>query len=212
MSNLITHSEPTKHVSRLAVFIQVLGGALLLGCTIEKTPMTLDLNDARQLRPVNAYHEAIKCKVSIGSVKDDRLRKDDLGMANIRPIYAPNMMPWLQQSLAFLQTSSRLEPERSKAAVSQKAILLNASLRKLYVHPLPSSISANIVMSLIYVMNGQDEISRVYRGNSTGVNWTNSPESINEIINEALNVVMKDIANDLIKLCDGQLTSSVRRN
>ena len=67
-------------------------------------------------------------------------------------------------------------------------------------------------MSLIYVMNGQDEISRVYRGNSTGVNWTNSPESINEIINEALNVVMKDIANDLIKLCDGQLTSSVRRN
>ncbi len=210
MSNFITHPELTERVSRFAVFIQVLGGVLLLGCTIEKTPMTLDLNDARQLRPVAAYHEAIHCKVSIGSVKDDRLRKDDLGMVYIRPIYAPNMMSWLQQSLASLQTSLRLEPEQGKEVVSQKAILLNASIKKLYVHPLPSSISANIVMSMIYVVDGQNEIARVYRGNSTGVNWTNSPESIKEFIDEALTVAIKDIADDLIKLCDGQLTSSVQ--
>jgi hypothetical protein len=157
-----------------------------------------------------AYQEAIHCKVSIGSVKDDRLRKDDLGMAYIRPIHAPNMMSWLQQSLVFLQTSSSLEPEQGKAPVSQKAILLNANLKKLYVHLLPSSISGNIVMSMIYVINGQNEVTRVYRGNSTGVNWTNSPESINEIINEALNVAMKDIVDDLIKLCDGQFTSSLQ--
>ncbi len=158
MSNFITHPELTERVSRFAVFIQVLGGVLLLGCTIEKTPMTLDLNDARQLRPVAAYHEAIHCKVSIGSVKDDRLRKDDLGMVYIRPIYAPNMMSWLQQSLASLQTSLRLEPEQGKEVVSQKAILLNASIKKLYVHPLPSSISANIVMSMIYVVDGQNDL------------------------------------------------------
>ena len=63
---------------------------------------------------------------------------------------------------------------------------------------------------MIYVLNEQKDIARVYRGNSTGVSWTNSPESINEFINEALNVAMKDIADDLIKLCDGQLTSSVQ--
>ena len=207
MRNLFTRTELSRHISHLTVFIQVMGGVLLIGCTIENAPMTLDLNDARQLRPLDAYQKAINCKVSIGSVRDDRLRKDDLGMVYIRPIYAPNIMSWLQQSLASLQASPRLEMEQGKVAVPQKTILL---IKKLYVHPLPSSISANIVMSMIYVLNEQKDIARVYRGNSTGVSWTNSPESINEFINEALNVAMKDIADDLIKLCDGQLTSSVQ--
>ena len=210
MRNLFTRTELSRHISRLTVFIQIMGGVLLIGCTIENVPMTLDLNDARQLRPLDAYQKAINCKVSIESVRDDRLRKDDLGMVYIRPIYAPNIMSWLQQSLASLQASPRLEMEQGKVAVPQKTILLNASIKKLYVHPLPSSISANIVMSMIYVLNEQKDIARVYRGNSTGVSWTNSPESINEFINEALNVAIKDIGDDLIKLCDGQLTSSVQ--
>src|SRR2546430_1871519 len=65
---------------RTSGLIHVLGGLLLMGCAADKTPMMLDLQSAAQVQSRDVEVMGINCPVQVGSIVDDRPKKDDMGI------------------------------------------------------------------------------------------------------------------------------------
>jgi hypothetical protein len=172
-----------------------------MGCTADKTPMMLDLQRAAQVHSRDIEVMGINCPVQVGSIVDDRPKKDDMGIIYQRSIHASNIESWLGEALSNLQANYSLGRSVNEVSAQRTPIVFNAKLKKLYAHTVAVSISANVVLAVGFAIDGQLETFRTYRGTRTMINWANSPDSINELINEALHYAMQDLAADLNRLC-----------
>lgn len=186
---------------RASGLIHILGGLLLMGCTTDKTPMMLDLQRAAQAHSQDSEVMGINCPVRVGSIVDDRPKKGDMGIAYQRSIHASDIAPWLREALSNLQTNYSVGRPGNEVSARRTQIVLNAKLKKLYAHNVAVSISANVVLAVGFAIEGQSETFRTYRGTRTMINWANSPDSINELFNEALQYAMQDLEADLSRLC-----------
>ena len=173
----------------------------LVGCMTADTPLIVDLKPDSKIEP-EATIEG--CLVHVGSVVDERLRKNDLGLVGSRVVSTEDLLPWLQQAFETLNNASARTSSSGVEASSRRLVRLNASLKKLYVHTLLSSISANVLVAVSYAVDAGPLDSRLYRGTETGVNWTGSADSVSELLDDALADIIKNIRTDLMSLCRAQ--------
>lgn len=175
----------------------LLAFGLLLGCVTADIPLVVDLKP--KIEPEAAIEG---CRVQVGSVVDERLRKNDLGLVGSRVVWTGDVMPWLHQAFETLNNGSTKTSSSVEQVSSRRLVSLNASLKKLYVHSLLSSISANVLVAVSYAVDaGPPFDTRLYRGTETGVNWTGSADSVSDLLDDALNDIIKDIRTDLTGLC-----------
>ncbi|TLY41326.1 MAG: hypothetical protein E6K58_10215 [Nitrospirae bacterium] len=140
----------------------------------------------------------------VGSVADERLRKNDLGLVGSRVVSTRDVMPWLQQAFETLNDGSTKTSSSVGQVSSGRLVSLKASLKKLYVHTLLTSISANVLVAVSYAIDAGPLDTRLYRGTETGVNWTGSADSVSDLLHDALAHIIKNIRADLMILCRAQ--------
>ena len=97
----------------------------------------------------------INCPVQVGSIVDDRPKKDDMGIISQRSIHASNIEPWLGEAFSNLQANYSLGRSVNEVSARRTPIVLNAKLKKLYAHTVAVSISANVVLAVGFAIDGQ---------------------------------------------------------
>jgi hypothetical protein len=140
------------------------------------------------------------CPVQVGALVDERVRKRDLGSMGSRVVLTEDVMPWLRRAF---------EPLTGGAAITSSSLVshpvtLSASLKKIYVQTLQSSVSGNVLLSVSYVIDDRPFDARVYRGTDTSVNWTGSAITVSSVLDGALAAAIKGIRADLLGLCQIQ--------
>ena len=173
----------------------------LLGCATTDTPLVVDLKFDPKIEPEAAIEG---CMFQVGSVADERLRKNDLGLVGSRVVSTRDVMPWLQQAFETLNDGSTKTSSSVGQVSSGRLVSLKASLKKLYVHTLLTSISANVLVAVSYAVDAGPLDTRLYRGTETGVNWTGSADSVSDLLHDALAHIIKNIRADLMILCRAQ--------
>ena len=176
----------------------------LYGCAMAGTPLVVNLNPGPRTEPKAAIES---CTVQVDSVVDERLRKNNIGLVGPRVVSTGDVMPWLQQAFEPLTDSSAQTSSLISETSPRHLVILNASLKKLYVQTLQSSISANVLVAVSYSVNNGPLVTRFYRGTETSVNWTGSADSVSDLLDDALAGVIKDIMTDLASLCRAQKLS-----
>ena len=194
----------------------VLCGSLLLlcllsGCTRDKAPIELSLAQPSSTPPSESLSSEVSCSVVIDALSDDRLRQYDVGSINGRLITTANVHSWLNERFALLFSSFEGARLVSSPPGSSEFpfIRLSPTLKKMYLHTLPSTINATVLLKVDYSKDRQSLLTESYRGQVTNTFWYESADSYNEALNEALDMALTDVALDFRRLCSAQ-TSQVR--
>ncbi len=162
---------------------------LPLGCATADEPLMVNLRPGLKIESEAAIES---CIVQVGSVVDERLRKNYLGLMGSRVISTGDVMPWLREAFEALKDGSIPKSSSAVEASSRRLVSFNAGLRKLYVHTLQSSISANVLVAVSYTVDSRPYDTRLYRGTETGVNWTGSADSVFDLLDDALTDVIEN--------------------
>ncbi|MGD9853274.1 MAG: hypothetical protein AB7T38_18675 [Nitrospirales bacterium] len=170
----------------------------LLGGCVTTAPLlvTLPLNIARTVELPTP-----RCQTEIIRISDLRKNKNDIGQLNSRIVYSSNILPWLSQALSILQFKHN-QPTVVNPETTPPILLLDIGLKKLHVQHLPSSLSGNVSIAIEYRTSESILKSHLYRGTETNVNWTGSAGAASEVLEEALQHVLREVHSEIIGLCE----------
>ena len=173
--------------------------SLSLGCVtaeplrVELTPLA---STASELRKSG-------CAIHIAEVMDGRTSNNDLGSLGSRLVQGSNVVPWVRQAIERLAVG----PSQDSASVAEsprtRQLDVKATLKKLYVHSLQSSMGATILLAVHYRVDQGSPQAHMYRGTETGVSWTGSAASVADLLNTVMDDVIERMRADLEHLCQG---------
>lgn len=138
------------------------------------------------------------CDVTIGRITDARANKKTLGHLGAAPVYGEGVDGWVRRGLADLRALGHRVSD-----VSPAAMRLDVTLKQAYVHHVRSSIESAVRLTVRYTRVDGTAVERSYRGGYVKVNWTAAANEVMGTLNNAMIVVVRDIAKDLSEVCGG---------
>jgi uncharacterized lipoprotein YajG len=172
-----------------SLFVLLLSCSLITGCN--KTipaQRSINLTLQKQTLPLKKNNYLVK----INNLTDDRSYKDNIGLFCGSEIIVNDLLGWIKNSFLALENDPTLS--------NNNKILLDISIKKLYVKNIPTSKAAIIVLQVDYVKNNNLSLSKIYRQQFTNVNWNCSNDEIVTLLNHVLKNIIYDISNDLMVL------------
>lgn len=189
---------------RLKYAVEIMGCLALLGSgsgCVSNEPLLVNFD---KTIPRDSRSDVGECVVSIAPVVDERTSKDDLGTLGPQVIHGENVMPWVQQAVGVLSQNISKSGGTDRVGASIPRVDVQSALKHLYVHPLLSSVSTNILLAGRYHIDQGSSQPFLYRGTETGMNWTGSAASIASLFDDAMDSILEDMRADIRHLCQVQ--------
>ncbi len=160
--------------------------------TYEPIPVAFGPHDLDEtLKP----DTSIACPVTVAKFTDARGRDRQIGYIGSRPVLSDSLVPLVENALRSLESAPG-------PATRAPALRLSVTLRKLYVHSMPATKSAIIVVDGALYRDRSQPVHRTYRGRSTSILWTSGPTEIKSAIRSAWLDLKAALRSDLKVLCD----------
>jgi len=177
------------------LFLTIFVIGYLFGC-VTTEPLSIDL---ASLPRKNSATGLKGCIINIVDILDERTSKNDLGSVGPRLVHTNDVMPWIRQSVESVINRSI---EQQPGVIDQRyRVDLTARLKKLYVHTLLTSISANVLLVMNYSVDQSPPETHTYRGRETSVNWTGSADSVAGLFDDAMTDALERLRADLQGRC-----------
>lgn len=132
------------------------------------------------------------CHIKIHKVIDDRSDKNNIGVFCGSEIITKDLSDWINRFFVVLENTSK--------ALNGNEILLNISIKKMYIKNISTSKTATIVLQVDYLKGTNIILSKLYRKQITKINWNCTEHEIIELLNNVLQDIMTDIINDISNL------------
>jgi len=133
--------------------------------------------------------------IVVDSVRDARSEQELLGKFQYVTIYGNNFTQWIESRFNELQTGL------AKVQNDLNSIHITASVTKAYIRRLPSTLGASVVIDVNISCGYRIEQHRLYRGDTTTVNWAFGPGEVRGLLNDAVSMAMGDLVQDIRALC-----------
>ena len=141
------------------------------------------------------------CVMLLGAVTDERANPGEIANLYESNIRHENITDWLHSGLLSLKRQGIRFETREAGDAPPALPELDVALIKAYVQPLSTSKSANLVVRVRVVRNGEVASERLYRGRDTGMNWWGSQDEMETAFNLALRDLLSRLAPDLRSQC-----------
>lgn len=147
---------------------------LCVGCATTD-PLVIDFSATATPKPLERIEG---CAVSIVSVADERKSKEDLGLFEGQVVEARQVMPWLQQAMASLNSPAVETVGHKDDLARSRHLTVRVGLTQLYVEHLPRTLAGTILVHATYQIDQRAPQSQQYRGSDARMNWMGSAGSV----------------------------------
>lgn len=140
------------------------------------------------------------CRVRVAQVQDLREDPQSAGALDTRFVHAEDAPAWLRSGLLSLSRDERLDVSATPGATAPD-LTIRVELLKLYILQINEAKSANVVVRIHVVGPSGPSEDKVYRGRSTSLDWTGSPDEIRAALDAALADLLGRLDHDLALSC-----------
>ena len=197
-------------VSRECRFLSITKSGVIVVCLVvsffgcvSTEPITLNLPYASvATNRVDQSEKSGSCRVVIGAVKDERANRETLGLSGARPLVAEHVTEWIQSRLENLSRDAyTLQTAAVDNTPAPSDVIGEVGIGRIYARTLTMTFEAVVTITGRF-RSGEDAVTeRQYRGSSTKVNWMGGNWEIVGILNEALDMALSQMGEDLKTLC-----------
>jgi hypothetical protein len=182
-------------------FLGVVGAACALAaCT---TPVTTKSDYPMALA---SHTEGVPplqgCKLAITEISDLRSDPTTIGLMGGRVVYGPaEPRAWIEKVLAGLKAYGADVTFPPPGSTRPTDLVATASLVTAWVSGMATAKTSSVVVRIRYDKDGAMLKEASYRGAESEVNWFNSSDEIQAMIDAALTQILEAMSRDLVSLC-----------
>lgn len=166
---------------RLSSSALVCLGLVMAGCG---TPARLDLTQATPALEQKA--PAVNAPlIHVAPAQDLRLNREDLGIVGGRPFSGSDLPAWINQTMVRLGTE-KFRVTTAQTPPQDVALQIHPRLIKAYVDSITTSKTAVIVIEVDIVRPDGTTLTRHFRGQDAGANWSSGEGEVIESLRRAL--------------------------
>lgn len=141
-----------------------------------------------------------ECALRITEITDQRMDSSTFGMVAGRPVRAPaDQQAWLRSVLLELAKHGIAVSFGTDAPAA--GLSARVELKKAWVGGISTSKTSSVVIGLRYARGGAEIKAADYRGSVSSVDWAAGAEEIEDMLGEALDQTLIQIATDTAQLC-----------
>jgi hypothetical protein len=154
----------------------------------------------------------VPCRIRITTVTDGRpdTSRNSLGDRGGGPVLAAHVPEWVGDGLDRLvehglvsKASFSAAPRSADTAAAAADVRAEVSIRRVYTHGIASDLAAVVALDVRYTPRDGSAWQRGYRASAEKLNWFATESEVQEVLNRALEDVIRQIARDLGAVCAG---------
>lgn len=174
--------------------IAMLCCSLTIGCITAPAQRSVNLIN-KQNSSINIGSQTPKklnknnLQIKIHKILDDRSDKNNIGFFCGSEIITKDLSDWINRFFVALENTSK--------ALNGNEILLNISIKKIYIKNIRTSKTATIVLQVDYLNGSNIMLSKLYRKQITKINWNCTENEIIELFNNVIQNIITDIIDDI---------------
>jgi hypothetical protein len=186
---------------RIAGFIALLNFAFICSGCVDTTTMAVTAS-ATPPTTARTQPKAVPCALRIGQILDERMDPTVLGRVNGRTVRSPaDAQAWLRTVIAGLAGQGIMVDFSADGAAPAGAIDADARLKTAWVDSAATAKLASVVLNMQYSYRGTSIKTADYRGSVSTVNWNNTTNEVQSMVDDALAQVLTQLATDFRGIC-----------
>jgi len=140
------------------------------------------------------------CRLVLGEVHDLRPDPTTMGETSGRFIHPESPERWVRHAVETLSQDGRL---RFASAGDAPTLSLNVDLLQAYMSSWSTAKHAVVMLRVRYAADGAVAKEQAFRGEVSGMLWTDSESEVLGALNEALKRAVAAMDDDLVLRCSG---------
>jgi hypothetical protein len=186
---------------RIRGLMGVIGLASMCASCANRATMAISV-PAAPPTTARTQSKPVPCTLRIGQILDDRMDPTVLGQVGGRTVRSPaDTQVWLRAVISRLAGQGIVVEFAGERDAQSTAIYADAKLKSVWVDSAATAKLASVVLNMQYSYRGTSIKTADYRGSVSTVNWNNTNNEVQGMVDDALAQVLMQLANDFRTLC-----------
>jgi hypothetical protein len=185
---------------RRSIFLNFAVACALVACG---SPVETSVNySAQRGLTARTAERLLGCNLAVTEVSDLRRDPSTIGSIGGRVVHGPaDPQAWMRNVLAGLGAYGATVSFPASAAAAPEELAISVTLMTAWVSGISTAKTSSVVVQVRYRRDGALLKDMRYRGAESDVNWFNSSDEIQAMIDDAMTQVLHTMSDDLVILC-----------